>query len=122
VGKHSREAGSITLLDEEMKKYAFLLIVLLISGCMTPVKVKDPLNLTTREIYAVLKHESINTVWTTHSNLVGIVLANGREYAGVYNPDDIPRFGKDPSLHPASAFVDYMRKRRLFTTWDLICE
>lgn len=105
-----------------MKNYAFLLIVLLISGCMTPVKVKDPQNLTTREIYAVLKHESINMVSTTHSNLVAIELTDGRVYAGVYNPDDIPRFGKDPSLHPASNFVDFMRKRRLFTTWDLICE
>ena len=105
-----------------MKNYAFLLSVLLFSGCMTPVKVKDPKNLTTREIVAVLKHESIDIVSTTHSNHVVINLADGRVYAGVYNPHDIPKFGKDPSLHPASNFVDYMRKRRLLTTWELICE
>ena len=105
-----------------MKKYALLLSVLIFSGCMTPVKVKDPKNLTTKEIVAVLKHESIKRVWTTHSNHVGIKLADGIEYEGVYNPCDIPRFEKDTSLHPASNFVNYMRKRRLFTTWELICE
>lgn len=112
----------ICVVGKKMKNYAFLLIILLFSGCMTPVKVKDPQNLTTREIVAVLKYESIDRVSTAHSNHVVIDLADGRVYAGVYNPHDIPRFGKDTSLHPALNFVVYMQKRRLFTTWEIICE
>jgi hypothetical protein len=84
--------------------------------------VKDPNNLTTREIYEVLKYESIKDVLTYHSNHVYITLADGKTYKGIYNPHDIPRFGKDTSLHPASNFVVYMRKQRTGTTWDIECE
>jgi hypothetical protein len=106
-----------------MKNLLLFLSVLILSGCTTTlVKVKDPNNLTTREIYEVLKYESIKIVGTTHSNHVGITLADGRTYRGIYNPHDIPRFGKDTSLHPASNFVIYMRKQRTGTTWDILCE
>jgi hypothetical protein len=105
-----------------MKTMACLLSVLILSGCMTPVQVKDPKNLTTKEIVAVLKHESIDTVSTSHSNRVWINLTDGREYEGVYNPHDIPKFAKDKTLHDASNFVAHMQKKRLLTTWEHICE
>jgi hypothetical protein len=104
------------------KTIVLLGLLMLLSGCAVPVKVKNPNNLTTEEIYDVLRHESIKSVWTSHSNHVGIELADGRTYKGVYNPHDILKFGNDRSLHPASNFVAHMRKKRLFSTWELVCE
>ncbi len=105
-----------------MRMHILLLSMLIFSGCVSPVSVKDPNNITTKEMVSILKHESIERVSTTHSNHVSITLNDGRTFEGVYNPADIPKLYANPSLHPASSFVDYMRKKRLFSTWDLECE
>ena len=97
--------------------FLWFIMVLLLSSCTSHVAVKDPNNLSTAEIIAVLQQEDIKSISTSHAQDIEIHLKDGTNLAGKYRSEDAPPEFKDDILNVSQAI-----KKKRIKKWETMCE
>ena len=93
------------------------IMILLLSGCASHVAVKDPNNLSTAEIIAILQQEDIKWISTSHAQDIEIHLKDGTRLVGKYRSEDAPPEYKDDILNVSQAI-----KKMRIKKWKTMCE
>ena len=79
----------------------------------------------TAEIIRILEKEQINSIMTTHSQSIYIILTDGRQYKGTYVYAEAGKYADDPNLFDILNLVMHIQKNRSeeqSKNWQIVCE